>query len=181
MEGNCISAERRRRLVQLLAAEFRLDWRGIHGAPHWARVRVNGLAIAALNGARPDVVELFALLHDSQRLDEDRDSRHGARAGDYIAKLNGEHLALDRLGLDMLIFACRYHSDGMTEADVTIQTCWDADRLDLARVGTWVDKKRLCTDAARQADVFEHAVRRSRRIARARTHCTRRHVPGPAI
>ena len=31
--------------------------------------------------------------------------------------------------------ACRYHSVGRLDRDVTIQTCWDADRLDLGRVG----------------------------------------------
>jgi len=28
-----------------------------------------------------------------------------------------------------------HHSDGAVDADPTIQTCWDADRLDLGRVG----------------------------------------------
>ena len=41
---------------------FRLEWRGIHGVPHWGRVRWNGLAMARVNGAREDVVELFAFL-----------------------------------------------------------------------------------------------------------------------
>jgi uncharacterized protein len=36
-----------------LRAEFQLDWRGIHGVPHWARVRHNGLQIAQRNGATP--------------------------------------------------------------------------------------------------------------------------------
>ena len=36
----------------------------------------------------------------------------------------------------MLEEACRLHTNGQREADVTIQTCWDADRLDLLRVGT---------------------------------------------
>ena len=30
-------------LVAVLRQEFRLDWGGIHGAAHWARVRRNGL------------------------------------------------------------------------------------------------------------------------------------------
>lgn len=161
-----VPMERRRSLVRLLRSEFRLDWHGIHGSPHWARVRINGLAIAALNGARSDVVEWFALLHDSQRWDEHVDSQHGARASDFIARINAEYLALDDRGRDMLIYACRYHSQGMTEADVTIQTCWDADRLDLLRVGTFPDKARLCTDAARRPEVFERAIQRSLRSAR---------------
>jgi hypothetical protein len=27
--------------------QFALNWRGLHGAPHWARVRQNGLRLAA--------------------------------------------------------------------------------------------------------------------------------------
>jgi HD superfamily phosphodiesterase len=55
-------------LLHLLRREFALDWSGIHGAPHWARVRFNGLRMARDNGARLDVVECFALLHGSQRI-----------------------------------------------------------------------------------------------------------------
>jgi uncharacterized protein len=39
---------------------------------------------------------------------------------------------------------------GGTTADITIQTCWDADRLDLGRVGVFPDAARLCTGAARR-------------------------------
>lgn len=163
-EHNPCSAERHRRLLQHLRANFRLDWRGIHGVPHWARVRVNGLAIARANGARQDVVELFSLLHDSQRVHDARDSEHGARASDFIAKLDREELGLDREGLDMLIVACRHHSAGLMDADITIQTCWDSDRLDLARIGIWPDKTRLCTAAARSPSIFENAIRRSLRV-----------------
>ena len=37
--------------------------------------------------------------------------------------------------MELLIEACKYHSDGFTEADITVQTFRDADRLDLGRVG----------------------------------------------
>jgi uncharacterized protein len=36
------------------------------------------------------------------------------------------------------------------DADVTVQTCWDADRLDLVRIDIQPEAERLCTDAARQ-------------------------------
>ena len=68
-------------LLRLLRREFRLGWHGIHGVPHWARVRMNGLSLARLNGARQDVVEYFAVLHDSQRIHDGSDRRHGARGG----------------------------------------------------------------------------------------------------
>ena len=73
-------------------------------------------------------------------------------------------LTLDRLGLDMLVHACEFHSDGLTEADATIQACWDADRLDLGRVGIRPDPRRLCTAAAREPGNLEAAYRRSLRF-----------------
>ena len=45
-----------RALVIHLRQTFRLNWRGAHGVAHWARVRVNGLTLAARNGANRKVV-----------------------------------------------------------------------------------------------------------------------------
>jgi uncharacterized protein len=43
----------------------------------------------------------------------------------------------------------------------TIQASWDADRLDLGRVGTTPDPARLCTAAARDPEMFRWAGQRS--------------------
>ncbi len=40
-----------RKLVKKLRRKFKLKWTGIHGVPHWARVRVNGLWLAESTGA----------------------------------------------------------------------------------------------------------------------------------
>jgi uncharacterized protein len=63
--------------------------------------------------------------------------------------------------LDLLMEACRGHSDGQLVADVTVMTCWDADRLDLGRVGIRPDPKRLCSDIARSEGVICAAYDRS--------------------
>jgi len=89
-----------------------------------------------------------------------------ARAADYVRRINDDYLSLDRAGLDMLAYACEFHSDGLTEADITIQTCWDADRLDLGRVGIRPSPGRLCTDLARDPAVLDPAYRRSIRTPR---------------
>ncbi len=151
------------RLLQRLRREFVLDWGGIHGAPHWARVRFNGFRLARENGARPDVVECFALIHDSQRIHDGRDEDHGARAATFARKINRDLLLLDATGLDLLAYACEYHSDGHTEADITIQTCWDADRLDLGRVGIRPHPTKLCTSAAKRPEFLRAAYERSTR------------------
>ena len=37
--------------------------------------------------------------------------------------------------MELLAEACRDHTSGPHHGDPTIGTCWDADRLDLGRVG----------------------------------------------
>jgi uncharacterized protein len=49
----------------------------------------------------------------------------------------------------VLCEACTYHADGQVSDDPTIGVCWDADRLDLPRVGIGIDRKYLSTAAAR--------------------------------
>jgi len=149
------------KLVKAIRAQFLLDWQGIHGVPHWGRVLDNGLRLAETTDARVEVVELFAFFHDSRREHDGTDHGHGERAAGFALELHGRFFELDRAGLDLLVAACRGHSDGLIEADVTIQTCWDADRLDLGRVGKRPDPRRLCTGAARDPSLIEWAYRRS--------------------
>jgi uncharacterized protein len=151
-----------RELIAAVRQVFTLDWTGIHGAPHWARVRDNGLRLAARTGARTDVVELFAFLHDSQRRHDGRDADHGRRAAVFAATVRGKLFTLDDHGFALLCGACAGHSDGLIEADVTVQTCWDADRLDLGRIGVVPDAGKLCTAAAREPLMIEWAFERSR-------------------
>ena len=115
---------------------YRLRLTGIHGPGHWRRVRANGLALAALTpGADAAVVELFALLHDSRRVNDDEDPEHGPRAAALARRLaEAALLVLDSARLDLLAEACARHTDGDTTADPTIGCCWDADRLELSRL-----------------------------------------------
>ena len=144
-------------LLAHLRENFALDWRGIHGAPHWARVARIGERVALESGARLDVVRLFAVFHDSCREDDGYDLLHGARAAKLAARLNGQLFDLDSEGLEMLVEACTGHSEGRFSREATIQACWDADRLDLGRVGFTPDPKRLGTAVARRPEVIAWA------------------------
>jgi uncharacterized protein len=135
-------------LIARVRSEFALSWDGIHGVAHWARVRDTGLRLARLTGANPQVVALFAFLHDAKRVNDGRDLDHGKRAAEFTRSLQGSLIALPDEDLDLLTFACEYHTDGLTEAHVTVQTCWDADRLDLGRIGIRPNPRYLCTSAA---------------------------------
>ena len=135
-------------LVAALRREFRLEWQGIHGAAHWARVRRTGLQLARLTGANSRVVEYFAFLHDVCREDDGHDPWHGPRAARFALTIRTRHIDLDEGEFALLIAAMEGHTSGRRHDDVTVCTCWDADRLDLARVGITPDPARLCTDAA---------------------------------
>ena len=131
-------------------SEFKLDWLGIHGAPHWSRVMRHGLDLAKETGADPLVIKLFALIHDSCRRDEGDDMNHGNRAADFAQRMFQEgilHISCEQL--DHLDIACKGHSKGLLDAHPTIQSCWDADRLDLGRIGVRPDPRYLCTEQAR--------------------------------
>jgi uncharacterized protein len=153
------------KLVELLRSRFALDWKGIHGAAHWSRVRQSGLVLAERIGPAVNVrvVELFAFLHDSCRHDDGYDPMHGTRAAESIAELAADLPALSHEERDLLAYACTHHSNGLREAEVTVQVCWDADRLDLGRVGHVPDPERLCTPAARDAKLIQWAYRHSTR------------------
>ena len=148
-------------LIELIKESLVIDWRGIHGVSHWARVAANGRFLAERTGADPGVVELFAWLHDSCRLDDGRDPDHGPRAAYWARELRGTWFALDDARFELLVQACELHTRGQVEADVTVATCWDADRLDLGRVGTEPDPRYLCTEPARDPEVIQWALRRS--------------------
>ncbi len=138
----------RNQLLKTILDQFKISRKGVHGPAHWARVRYHGLMIGAECGADLNVVELFAFLHDSQRLNEYSDPEHGARAADYATSLNGSFFNLNAKQLDLLCAAMKGHSGGEVHSDPTIQTCWDADRLDLGRVGIKPDPYFLSSLAA---------------------------------
>lgn len=148
-------------LVQAILKQYRLPPTGVHGVYHWARVWENGLRLAEGTGADPEVVCLFALFHDACRVNEAVDPGHGARGARLAESLRGKHFDLDDVAFARLVEACERHTDGLLEGDVTVQTCWDADRLDLARVGMRPAPHRLCTPQARQAALLAWAIARS--------------------
>jgi O-acetyl-ADP-ribose deacetylase (regulator of RNase III) len=150
-----------RRLIEAIRDQFRLGWNGIHGVSHWSRVRLNGLDLAKTTGADPVVIELFAFLHDSCRHDDGHDAQHGPRAAEFVCSLQGRELWLSDQQFSLLQTACRGHSFDEPADDVTVATCWDADRLDLWRLDIRPDPARLMTDAARHPELLMQAQRRA--------------------
>ena len=126
---------------------------------HWSRVARIGERLAGETGARLDVVRFFAFFHDSCRESDGWDHEHGPRAALLVETLHGSLFDLDRPGLELLIEACHGHTNRGFHSDPTVQTCWDADRLDLGRVGILPDPDRLGTAPAKRREVIAWAYR----------------------
>jgi uncharacterized protein len=151
-----------RELVRAIIKQYPLPQGGIHGPSHWGRVLENGRRLAQSTGAKIEVVELFAVFHDSQRHNDHIDPQHGLRGARFAASLCGSQFLLDTPDFELLFSACSHHTDGKRNDDITIQTCWDSDRLDLGRVHIQPNPLRLCTEAARSPEVIAWADSRSR-------------------
>jgi uncharacterized protein len=148
-------------LVYQVVNIFDLDIDGIHGIYHWTRVLENGLRLAENNGANTKIIIAFSLLHDCRRENDGYDPEHGFRGAEYGRRIRNKMPGLSDTEFDLFHEAATYHSDGLVDGDLTVQTCWDADRLDLYRVGIMPNPNRLCTEVARKPDVIEWAVQRS--------------------
>lgn len=136
-------------LISRILEDQVVEWHGIHGLSHWGRVYDNGVRLAMETGANSRVVALFAFFHDSQRFHDGTDIGHGHRGAEYAKTLRGEYFEISDQECDLLYIACRDHAEGFTDGDITVQTCWDADRLDLGRVGVAPDREFLCTHSAK--------------------------------
>lgn len=137
-------------LWALVASRFPLGEHSDHGPAHWRRVLRNGLLLAEHTGADKTAVMLFALFHDCQRTNEFDDPGHGSRGAALATAFRGVHFDVPAPTFALLVEACEGHTDGLRHADPTIGTCWDADRLDLPRVGIWPEPLYLSTSFARQ-------------------------------
>ena len=144
-------------IIGEILKEYALPIDGDHGIAHWARVLENGLRLTESTSANINVVSLFAVFHDSCRVNECTDPRHGQRGAEYAAELRGLLYEVTDDEFKLLYRACEGHTHERTHPDITIRTCWDSDRLDLGRVGITPHPSRLCTDAAKTKAMLQWA------------------------
>lgn len=121
----------------------------IHGTTHWKRVLENGIAIARVTGANFAFIELFALFHDSCRLNDGDDPDHGKRAAEFILSRKYDLNGFPEKLLGDLLETLRYHTHVRYTSNIHIATCWDADRLDLDRVGIVPSEEYMNTEIGR--------------------------------
>lgn len=121
----------------------------LHGLDHWFRVWKHAQMLGGrADGVDLEIVALYALFHDSMRLNDGEDSEHGLRGFRLWTHIRDMH-GLDRLFThrqeELLFEACVEHSGGLCSTNPTIATCWDADRLDLHRKAIWPDARFMST------------------------------------
>ena len=141
-------------LWRIVMAQFRSPGYSVHGPDHWRRVERNSLLLASRTGADITVVRLFALFHDSRRENDGWDEGHGARGAEYAEKLRNSAYTLSDDSFELLRYACVWHTDQKHHDDPTVGTCWDADRLDLGRVGVIPDPAFMSTEFAKEIAAF---------------------------
>jgi len=149
-------------LLREIKHHYQLDWYGTHGVYHWCRVYENGMILADQSGVNRKVVELFSVFHDSQRRNENYDENHGRRGAELAAQLRS-HIVLNDGEFEQLTTACALHTTAETHPDITVQACFDSDRLDLARVGTIPQSKYLSTPVGKNQQTIREAMARSRK------------------
>jgi len=142
-------------LLNIIKQDFKLNLYGYHGIYHWQRVFLNTQKLAKYYNVQSEVFELFSILHDSKRENEHLDINHGKRASEFVKKLIEEkYIKLNTRDEEQLIYACANH----TKPDVTnpfyndiiVQICFDADKMDIGRVGIVPDEKYFLTQYAKE-------------------------------
>ncbi len=128
----------------------------LHGLSHWQRVEQNGYLLSyeckdgktsLREGINLKVVRCFAYLHDKCREDDGQDIEHGTRAAELVKSQRGtllKNFSDEEIGL--LEAACRLHTIEHKTGNPTINTCFDADRMDLGRCGIIPDPAQMATE-----------------------------------
>lgn len=151
-------------LLEVIKNQLKISWNGKHGVGHWLRVFRIGMKLSPLSGADPEVVRYFSVFHDAGRLNEHQDPQHGPRGAKLAEQLRFTHLvSLSDKQFNLLSVACSLHTVAQSHENITVQTCFDSDRLDLGRVGEMPDPDLLCTEAAKTEQMISWAYTRSRR------------------
>lgn len=127
-----------------------------HGVAHSNRVAAIGHYLCTINKEKgfvveEDVVIWFAYLHDICRVSDSKDEMHPSKGYAYVNMIRDTWLRhLSDHQFFLLSEAILNHHKIIKYGELTIDTCFDADRLDVARFGVCVSLNRLATDEAKQ-------------------------------
>ncbi len=102
----CVESVNLKLIIHRILEDYALPIHGDHGVSHWARVLENGRRLSEMTGASLTVVSLFALFHDSRRVNECTDDDHGLRGAEFAAELRGQVFDVSDQEFHLLYRAC---------------------------------------------------------------------------
>ena len=129
---------------------------GLHGMSHLRRVASTAGRIASLISEDVEAAVVTGFLHDCARTDDGGGTSH-AHDSACVAK-NILPTCYPHLDVDRLCAGIAGHADGVVTDDLLIGSVWDADRLDLVRLGIEVDLGLLSTSVARRVAIVRQEV-----------------------
>lgn len=133
------------RLRALAIKHTKMNVNSIHGVSHWDRVADNADSLET-SDVDVLVVKAFAYIHDVERENENNDPQHGLRAARFVDEIRSTELDfLTDREIRQLKEACRLHTSTWRTKDATENACFDADRLDLGRVGITPNPDKMAT------------------------------------
>ena len=148
-------------LIETVSKNWKLG--DLHGLKHWQNVHRNAILLMQ-PGVNPFVVNAFAYLHDCCRISNGNDILHGKRAIMVINNIRCTILKnFSDEEIELLNAACLLHTDVLRTGYLTIDTCFDADRLDLDRIGITPNPHKMATKRGADfaSDFINFRIRRS--------------------
>jgi len=141
-------AEMARQSGELLAPFCTCGDLDIHGFPHLERVAILSGRLADALGEDVESAVVMGFLHDSARRDDRGGPGHAHDSAVLARRLLGRFYP--DMDADRICDAIERHADGETTADPLTACLWDADRLELKRLGRTIDTDLLSTEAAKR-------------------------------
>jgi len=139
-------------MLRALRSVYKGDWHGYHGVRHWYNVRYTARYLQQFDPNKDYLVsDLFALFHDAGRVTDGRDPGHGVRGVQIAYRFRNKLFKCTDLQFARLEYACIHHSKGLLSDDIVIGACWNADRMDLPRVGIDFDSDNYMCESERMA------------------------------
>ncbi len=120
----------------------------LHGVSHLRRVAILSGRLANAVGEDVESAVVMGFLHDCARRNDKNDIEH-ARDSEVLARGLVERF-YPHLDVDRICEAIAGHADGEVTSDPFTGCLWDADRMELKRIGRTIDLDLLSTKVAKR-------------------------------
>ena len=122
---------------------------GLHGLNHVKRVVENAKTIAKNECPNHyDDIVMGAYLHDIGRVNDNGGNEHALQGFEISKQLLAKYWP--HLDHRKILTAIKEHADSLITDDPLIGSIWDADRLDLTRLGIKINPELLSTKTAKK-------------------------------